>query len=349
MLKDLLYLLMIHLDRNENRYGPAPKCYEVLTKVDKELFISYTPKYFTDEITSKLSSVFNFPEDQIILEYGGENILRLIFDHIVKIGDVVLVSDFSWNYYAEQIKRRGGKRKIFKVTKSDYGFNFDVDDLIKKYKLLKPVLVLVTSPNNPTGNSLSFSELDKFMKLTTKRTLVVLDEAYFGFQKDYDQSKINKIILKYPNLLILRTFSKLYALAGLRIGYALCGKEALKRLSYQKRYLGYNRISEKVAVAALGSEDYYNEVRDKIVEDRSIIFQEINKIKGWKAYQSSANFILIEFPIEIKDTLKSYLLEKKLVVKFHDDKKLNNILRLTIGVKEETQLFLDTIKEFLKK
>ncbi len=339
---------MIHLDRNENRYGPAPKCYEVLNKVDMELFISYS-KYFTDEITPKLASIFNFPENQIILEYGGENILRLVFDHIVHLGDKVLVSDFSWNFYTEQIKRREGKKEIFKVIKSNHKFDYDTDNLIKRYQLVNPVLVIITSPNNPTGNSISFSDLEKFMKITSKKTLVVLDEAYFGFQKNYDQNKLNKLIFKFPNLLVLRTLSKLYALAGLRIAYALGGKEALKKLSYQKRYLGYNRISEKIAVAALSSKLYYDNLRDKIVEDRTIIFHEINKISGWKAYESEANFILIEFPIKFKEELKSHLLENNLVVKFHDEKKLNNILRLTIGVTEENKSFLKAIKSFLEK
>lgn len=338
---------MIHLDRNENRYGPAPRCYEKIGGTDIELFISYS-KYYTDKITPKLAKIFNFPEDNIILEYGGENILRLIFDHIVGRGDSVLVSDYSWNYYDNQIKRRKGKKIIFKVTKNDDKFSFDIPDLIKKSKSSNLSLILITSPNNPTGNIISLKDLDKLLKSTNKKTLVVLDEAYYGFQENYPQEKLNQLIETYPNLLVLRTFSKLYGLAGLRIGYALCGQEALKKLSYEKRYLGYNRLSEKIAIDALESPDYYKKIKDKINTDRENIFHKINEIKGWKAYKSEANFILIQFPESIKNKLREYLLKNNLSVKFHDSNNLKNILRLTIGKSEENQLFLELIKKFVK-
>ena len=339
--------LMINLNRNENRYGPAPKCYEILKEVDPELFISYST-YFTDEITPILSAKFNFPQEQIMLEYGGENILRLIFDNVVGLHDKVLISDYAWNFYVEQIKRRGGKKEIFKMIKHNLRYEYDMRDLIEKYKLVNPILVILTSPNNPTGNSINFLDLEKFMDITTKKTVVVLDEAYFDFQNNYDQKKLNQLILTYPNLLVLRSFSKLYALAGLRIGYALCGKEALKRLNYQKLYLGYNRLSEKIVLAALHSDLYYINVKNKLLEDRKKISEEINKIPGWRAYESEANFILVEFPVKIKEKLKLALSEKKIAVKFHEDKKLHNMLRVTIGVKEENRLFLEVIQKLSK-
>jgi len=118
---------------------------------------------------------------------------------------------------------------------------------------------------------------------------------------------------------------------------------------FSARYLGYNRLSEQIALAALDSPKYYESMRDKMVADTEMFFNEFNKIPGFKAYRSYANFILVKIPVEIKDALKKYLTERDMVVKFMAEDGLFNHLRITIGTQEQNKLLMDMIKTFLVK
>src|SRR5581483_5272680 len=162
-------------------------------------------------------------------------------------------------------------------------FNFDIDNCLSKIEESKPKVVLITSPNNPTGNSINLADFRKILDKTDKTTLVILDEAYFGFDENYNQQDFIALLEKYDNLMILRSFSKLYALAGLRIGFALCGKKVKDILRYQNFYLGGSRLLEEIAIAALESDDYYKGLSSEVISDRQKFISEIGKLKNFKA------------------------------------------------------------------
>ena len=181
-----------------------------------------------------------------------------------------------------------------------------------------------------------------------KDTVVVLDEAYSLFCNG-DNSYIKELIETFPNLLIIRTFSKYHALAGLRIGFAFIGENHVRFSLFSARYLGFNRVSEKVAIAALDSEKYYNQVREKMTADMNMYFNEFSKISGFRPFKSFANFILVEIPVEIKYKMKDYLTEKGMIIKFMEEDRLNKHVRITIGTQEQNLLLMNLIKQFLKE
>jgi histidinol-phosphate aminotransferase len=154
---------------------------------------------------------------------------------------------------------------------------------------------------------------------------------------------------KFPNLIVIRTFSKYHALAGLRIGFALIGNNHDRFTLFSARYLGFNRLSEKVAIAALESDDYYSRVCEKMVSDTETYFREFNKLPGFKAFRSYANFILVEIPEGIKAELKNYLTTRNMIVKFMEEDGLNRHIRITIGTQEQNRLLVDLVKAFLKE
>ena len=172
--------------------------------------------------------------------------------------------------------------------------------------------------------------------------MVLIDEAYASFITT-DTDYIAPLVNKYSNLIISRTLSKFYGLPGLRMGFGFMGKGHENFLSYANKYLGYNRFTEAVAIAALESDDPYRKVADDMEWDRQLFKKELGNLPGFKVYKSVANFILIKYPIAIKEKLQKALAEQDYKIKFMTDKGLEECLRITLGRKEQTQTVVDTI------
>lgn len=173
-------------------------------------------------------------------------------------------------------------------------FTFDIKDCLNQYRRYKPKIILLTSPNNPTGNLLAFEDAARILRTVSHSTLVVIDEAYLGFQEPRYRQNFLSLVRQFPNLILLRSFSKLYALAGLRIGYALCGQGVSALLKYQPHYLGMSRILEEVAVAALDSFSYYRTVARNTIRLRKYFIRNVLPLKHFRCFESHANFVLIK-------------------------------------------------------
>lgn len=339
---------LIYLDRNENHYGPAPRCFKVLAKPNFNKLSSYSRDYsrgVKSRLSERLASDFGVEESRVLLGYGGEDILKQVVHCHLHKGDKILIPAYSWWYYKAIAEEVEGVKIEYPLIKGDYTFYYDVDEMIRLVQTEKPKMIFVASPNNPTGNAIDLSELQRFLD-STGDAVVVVDEAYTVFANT-DKTYVKELIDRYPNLLVIRTFSKYFALAGIRIGFALMGQNLARFSKFSARYLGYNRLSERIALAALDSEEYYEEMRLKMLSDIDMFFNEFNKLKGFRAYKSLANFILVEIPPEIKVPLKNYLLSKGLVVKFMDEDNLRSHIRISIGLQEENAMLVEAIKEFV--
>jgi histidinol-phosphate aminotransferase len=341
---------IIYLDRNENQYGPAPACFEAL-KADNFKNLSEYSRDFARGVKSvlseRLAKDFGVPEKNILLGYGGEDILKQAIHCYIGKGDKIMIPSYSWWYYKKIADEKEGIKVEYPIVEGEDSFYYDIEGMLKIYEEQKPKVVLISSPNNPTGNRLEIKQL-KMILQKMKGSVVVIDEAYTLFYNK-DSSHLKEIINEFPNVLIIRTFSKYYGLAGIRIGFVLMGENHADFSLFSARYLGYNRLSEQIAIAALDSSGYYDEMQDKMAADMSTYLKEFNKLEGFKAYKSYANFILVKIPVEIKDDLKKYLTERNMVVKFMAEDGLFNHLRITIGTREQNQMLLKMIKSFLTK
>lgn len=337
---------MIHLDRNESNYGPAPACFEVLKNADLTKLSWYT-KAFSRGVKSILSeriaNDLNVDEKQVVLGYGAEDILKQAVQCYLEEGGKLMIPTYSWWYYKKIADEVNGTNVEYPLMKGENTFYYDIDKLVEIYKKEKPGIVFIASPNNPTGNSISKDEL-KTVLSHLKETIVVLDEAYAN--NSMDNGYVKDLLDDNPNLLIARTFSKYYALAGLRIGYGLLGGNLTDMSKFTNRYLGYHRLSEEVAIAALDSPEYYKDLANKMNQDREMFYKELGQLEGFTVYKSYANFVLVEIPKEIKDNLKSFLLEKGLSIKFMSEELLNHHLRITLGTQQQNRMLVDAIKEF---
>jgi len=336
----------LYLDRNENLYGPAPKCFEVLKSISLDELSVYSRDYkrgVKSALSEHLAAEHGIPEDQILLSEGSEDMLKQAVHCYLGPGEKILCPDQSWWYYRAVAAEVGGETITYKLRESGNTFAYDVDEMIALYQRISPRVVLIASPNNPTGNSFRDPDLERLTE-AFRESIVILDEAYFGFA-DSSPRRVSDLIGKYRNLLILRTFSKFYALAGARIGFAAAGASLSRLTKFASRYLGYNRVSELLALSALDSREYYDKVNQSIRTDRTNYYQFFDRQRGVCCYRSDANFVLVQLPRETVAPLKSLLDSERIAVKFFTEKEFENCVRITIGTakqNERLQKILDT-------
>ena len=341
---------IIYLDRNENQYGPSPSCIKILRKSNEGIFNNYS-RDFTRGIKSILSERIakdhGIDEKKILLGYGSEDLLKQSVQCFLNKGDKIMIPSCSWWYYKKIAEEAEGINIQYPIVEGEDTFKYDIDGLLRIYEEQKPKLVLISSPNNPTGNRLEEDQLSYILE-RTKNSVVVIDEAYSQFDENYNINPV-ELIKNYPQVIIIRTFSKYYGLAGLRTGYAFLGENHERLALIGARYLGFNRLSEKIAIAALDSPEYYIQMRKKMAADMEMLFNELNKLPGFKAYRSYANFILAKIPVEIKDSLKKYLTERNIIIKFMNEDGLDRHIRVTIGTRAQNRKLISLIKSFINE
>lgn len=329
------------INRNENLYGPSPKVLEVIRNFSAANISHYQAGYYKSPLAQKISAQFNLPEEQVIIFYGLEDFFRNLFLQLDSQQDSILVNQWHFAYFKKYADFLGLNFLEFRMIENDRDFSFDIDDCLKLYQKHQPKILILTSPNNPTGNVLPFQDLEKVLANITKDTLLILDEAYYGYDKNYQADKYIEFLKKYPNLLIVRTFSKYYALAGLRIGYALVGKQAKDLIAYQHRYLGFSTILENTALAALDSASYYEETAQKIIKDRDWLIEQVRTLTNFKIFDSQTNFVLVKVNEKIIDKLKEAIAKEDFTIALF---LADNMMRVSIGLPEHNKRFFEILK-----
>jgi len=333
-------------DRNENRYGPAPACLEVLHQADPELLFNYTRAFQQgnySDLSVRVGEIHGVEEKRIILGYGCEDILKEAVHYFLKRGRKILIPSASWWYYTAIADEVGGVTVQFPLVEKPNTYEFDVDALIAMREEHDPGMVLIASPNNPTGNVLSREDLLRVLD-AYDQTPVLLDQAYFGLAPDAGED-YSRLTDQYPNLLILRTFSKLFALAGARIGYGIIGKGLGGFQKFCGRNLGYNRLNEKLALAALDSPDYYQDIADRMAADREAFYELFRSFPGCYIFDSAANFVLVKFPDHVVPVLKEELDRQGLIIKFFKEPGFIGYSRISLGTDEENARLVEAIRQ----
>ena len=336
----------LYLDRNENQYGPAPGCYEALRRADLEQLSLYSRSYVRGtkgELAERLAKSAGIPEDRVLLSYGSEDMLKQVVHCYLAPGSTLLLPAQSWWYYKKLAAESGGGHITYPLHEREDRFVYDTDEIIGLYEKHRPAIILIASPNNPTGNPIDPAGLERLVGRCSG-AIVILDEAYGGFA-DPPGADTVRHFASHEHLVILRTFSKYYALAGLRIGYAFAGAGMDRLVRYSTRYLGYSQLSERIALAALDAVEYYRGVAAKIREDIAAYRVLFAALEGYTAFRSEANFLLVRHPPGARDMLAEGLARRGIVVKYLDDPGLMDCLRITIGTVEQNRLVMSAVRE----
>ena len=327
---------VVKLNQNESPYDIPPELKkEILNKLIEISWNRYPPLNASNLV--KAISVFtNYPTSGIMVANGSNEILEAIFQTICERGNRISLISPGFAIY-ERLARILGLEIVDIPLLPD--FRFDVSSIIKKSKRTK--MLVLASPNNPTGTALSIEEIKEI--LVNFDGMVVIDEAYFDFYKKTAQ----KLLQSFDNLIIIRTFSKAFGLAGLRLGYILTNPNIVSLIDKVKLPFSVGILQQIAGEVILRNKMYIEDVVDKIIKERDKIFLEINKIKGIKPIPSFTNFILFELNRKSAKNILSLLYQKGVLLRYFSHPRLKNTLRLTIGTPRENEIFLKKFKEIL--
>ena len=330
---------IIKLSANESALGVSPKVEKVLNK--KNLTLSKYPDSNSKILRKEISKRFNCDFNKIICGAGSDEIIQMICQLYLKPSDEVIVPQYSFLMYRIYAKIVGAK-VIFSKEKN---FKVSVSDIIKKVTK-KTKIVFIANPNNPTGTYLSELELIELRKRLKKNILLVMDDAYFEYLKNKRYKPSLEIFKNKDNVVIIRTFSKIYGLASLRVGWGYASKKIINAMNLIKPPFNVNQLAQSAATEALKDRNFINQsVKHNIVEANKI--KKILEKQNIFSNEVTANFLLLNFD-KCKFTANyvfNKLQSKGIILRSTEDGyNIKNKLRLTIGNKKDNTKFLAAIK-----
>jgi len=328
----------IKLASNENLLGPSPKAAAAIRKELRNIYLY--PEGPCTVLRQALARKFSLPERTVVISNGADNLILMIACAFVDEGDEVVMADPTFLVYTNVAQIMGGRP--VKVRLKD--FTHDLDSMLKKVNR-KTKLVFICNPNNPTGTTITQESFGHFLSKLPKRVIVVLDEAYGEFVEDPFYPNGLDYVKKGRQVIVLRTFSKVYGLAGLRIGYAL-GREDLVDCLYQVRDpFPVHRLAQVAAMAALNDEDHAIKSIQLVYEGKRYLYKELDKM-GLSYVPSQANFILINFEKDSEEVFQA-LLREGIIIRPGTIWDYPTFARVTIGRTEDNQRFINALKKIL--
>ena len=330
---------IIKLSANESVLGVSPKVKKVLN--NKNLFLSKYPDSKAQVLRKEISNKFNCDFNKIICGAGSDEIIQMICQLYLKPSDEVIVPQYSFLMYRIYAKIIGAK-VIFSKEKN---FKVSVSEIIKKVTK-KTKIVFIANPNNPTGTYLNKLELLELRKKLKKNILLVLDDAYFEYMKNKDYKSSLDLFKKKDNVVIIRTFSKIYGLASLRVGWGYGAKKIINAMNMIKPPFNVNQVAQIAATEALRDGNFINQsVKHNIIEATKI--KNILEKVGIFSNEVTANFLLLNFDkckFSANYVFKKLQLKKIILRSTEDGYNIKNKLRLTIGSNNENAKFIIAIK-----
>lgn len=326
---------LVKLCSNENPYGPAPKAVEVIKQEAEE--VGEYPESVSRELKEAIGEYVGVNPVRVCVGNGSDEVMDLVCKATMNPNDTVLIPIPTFSQY--ELASRANAMSLNFVELNDYRWN--TEDLVEGME--EAELVFIGRPNNPTGNSIDDEGLKDLLE-TGK--MVVVDEAYGEFS-DYT---VVDWVQDYDNLLVLRTFSKSFGLAGLRIGYGIGDPELVRALERVRPPFSVNRLAQKAAIAALDNVDFMEETRKKIIEGRKYLRTELEEL-GFKTLPSDANFLMTtptSLDMDASD-LCNYLSREGILIRNLSGFRGagSEWVRITVGKPDQNKRLINTLKKLI--
>ena len=335
---------IVKLSANESALGVSARVKKVIS--NKNLNFFRYPDGKSKELRNQISKKFNCNKEKIICGAGSDEVIQMLCQLFLKPKDEVIVPQFSFLMYRIYAKIVGANVIFAKEKK----FKVSVSEILKKVSK-KTKTVFIANPNNPTGTYLTKFELIELRKKLRKNILLVVDDAYAEYMKNTDYKSGLDLFKKKENVFILRTFSKIYGLSSLRIGWGYGSRKVIDALNIIKPPFNVNGVAQKAAVEALKDNKFISRsIKHNIFYATKL--KDFLNIYGISSNKVSANFLLLNFA---KCKLKAKYFYKNLKKKgiilrsTEDGYKIKNMLRLSIGSKKENLRFMKVTESIFKK
>lgn len=330
---------VIKMSSNENPYGPSPKVFEAINAEMPNLYM-YPERSFI-EIKEAIAELNGVDARNIAVGHGSETIIQMIPQLFVNPQDEVIVSGTSYDRHAEASMLMDAK--IVRVPAKNHGFDLEAmaDAITDKTKL-----VWLCNPNNPTGTIFRGPELKKFMARIPKHVVIIFDEAYIEFADDPEfVSGLAYFKNGNNNVIILRTFSKAYGMAGIRLAYGIMDTEVKQAIDIIKEPFNLGRIPIVTGLAAIKDQEWLQSCVEKTLKEKYFLYNELAAL-GLEVIPTNANFIMIDVKQDGKE-LFNRLARKGIIARPGNAWGYQNHIRVTLGTHEDNLAFLKALKEVL--
>jgi len=327
----------IKLNQNESPFAIPEEVRSEILSFAKEHAFSRYPALLAFPLAEKLSALLKVPKDWVLVGHGSNELIWALIQTVLGRGDrvVVPVPAFAlFTHYPKVVEA-----ELVEVPAKE-DLSYDVERLLSEAGNPETRLVLIASPNSPTGAALALRDVEHLCQAT--RGLLLLDEAYCQFAK----ANALGLLADHPNLILLRTFSKAFHLAGMRVGYLLAQPEISEAVSKCKLPFSVDALAQTAAGAMLARQDWVVEKAGYIIRERERLFQELGELPGVRPYPSQANFILFRVP-DARKVFEDLLEQGVLIRDVSHNPLLANCLRVTVGLEDENEAFLKALRGIL--
>lgn len=330
----------IKLASNENPLGPSPLAVQAILKHVNTL--NRYPDGRGYYLKSKLSNIYGLSEEQIIIGNGSNELIELIIRTFLTPGEKVIQAVPTFLVYEKIVTGAGGKMTSVPLA------NFRIDlDAIMKAIAPETKIIFINNPNNPTGTTLSKNELIDFLKSVPQDMVIVIDEAYIEFVTDPDVARGRDLLSHFPLLIVLRTFSKLYGLAGLRIGYGFGPAEIIDYMNRVRQPFNVNTLAQVAATAALDDTEFVNHTLEMVRDGLSYLYHQLDAI-GLEYIPTQTNFFLIKVPLDGKKAYEM-MLREGVIIRSMESYGLSDYIRINVGLPEENERFITALIKVLNR
>jgi len=328
----------IKLASNENPLGPSPLAVRAI--MDKVQSVHRYPDGSGYYLKSKLSEKYGVTSDQIILGNGSNELIELIIRTFLSTGDHVVQAFPTFLVYEKIVKGAGGRMTSVPLS----GFKIDLRGISDAITPSTKVL-FVNNPNNPTGTVLSRDEMSLFLNEIPKDVILVLDEAYMEFVSDESAACGLEFLTSHPRLVVLRTFSKLYGLAGLRIGYGFSSTEIIDYMNRVRQPFNANSLAQTAAAAGLEDSAFVSRTLTLVKEGLNYLYRHLDEM-GLEYVSTQTNFFLIKMPRGGKETYEM-MLKQGVIVRSMAGYGLPDYIRINVGLQEENERFIKVLRRIM--
>lgn len=321
----------IRLDTNTNVLGSNPAAEKYLAENRWDL--NGYPNTYSNGLREALGELYGLDKDNFIAGNGSDEMLDVTFKTFTNWGDNSVVPVPSYTLYDYFVEMNGGKAHEVDLTED---FQLDVDEIVKQ----DAKVAIMPSPNNPTGNCFRQKDIEEI--LSRFNGIVVVDEAYAEYADDAMIRRVDE----FDNLVVLRTFSKAYAMAALRVGYAAANKKLADMMMRVKIPYSLNMVSEGAAIAAVKDQDFIRRSVEMVREQRPKLDAGLRKL-GFETFPSDSNFILARAPIDHKELVQGLKERGVLIRDFGAKRRTENCVRTTVGTAELNAILLEKAEEVI--
>lgn len=326
---------LIKLNTNENPYGPSPQVLSAIHDATHDTLRLY-PDPQAQDLKTALADYCQLAPENIFVGNGSDEVLAIVFQALLKQDKPLLFPDISYSFYPAYCQLYEIE---FQQVPLDEQFNIQLEDYQQRNGG-----IIFPNPNAPTGKALPLNQIKQLLE-HNRHSVVVVDEAYV----DFGTESAVALVKNYPNLLVTQTFSKSWALAGLRVGFAVGHPELIEALNRVKdSFNSYplDRLALAGAIAAVKDQKYFHEICHKIIGSREQLTAAMTEL-GFEVLPSSANFIFARHPQHKGAHLAQALREKALLVRHFNKPRISEFLRITIGTEKDNQLLVEALRKIL--